>query len=410
MKKKALIHGFGAAAIAVVFGLGSSTVHAAPPSSTDAPATSAAPSSDPSTTVAAPAVIAATNTVTLPLPVPLTVTVSTDPGGALANVTVDPADGLVATHLRPGKVVFVNDTSGVKVTVQSHGNTQSVSARAGSLAQISGNGGWKGDVFGTGTITTVSYTVGDKGDGTPDITGVSSSDPTAVVSPTEYRSGDDGEQRSGARATVTFTNGSQSRTLSIRASVSTESEDNATPVTQARVTVTLGRIRGVAQDAATAAGAKTWTGMRCDGTTATVNYTVNVDGTLSDVSSNPAAVRSDVNGGEAELRLSDSERIRIRVRLENGQITVNVDPRFRCNSPLPSVNTPTSLGGGDDQGDDNGAGDGQGDHHGGGDHGGNGGGDHGGRGGNGGGDHGGRGGNGGNGGNGGGHGGNGQDD
>ena len=195
MKKKALIHGFGAAAIAVVFGLGSSTVHAAPPSSTDAPATSAAPSSDPSTTVAAPAVIAATNTVTLPLPVPLTVTVSTDPGGALANVTVDPADGLVATHLRPGKVVFVNDTSGAKVTVQSHGNTQSVSARAGSLAQISGNGGWKGDVFGTGTITTVSYTVGDKGDGTPDITGVSSSDPTAVVSPTDYRSGDDdGEQ------------------------------------------------------------------------------------------------------------------------------------------------------------------------------------------------------------------------
>lgn len=400
MKKKALIHGFGAAAIAVVFGLGSSTVHAAPPSSTDAPATSAAPSSDPSTTVAAPAVIAATNTVTLPLPVPLTVTVSTDPGGALANVTVDPADGLVATHLRPGKVVFVNDTSGVKVTIQSHGNTQSVSARAGSLAQISGNGGWKGDVFGTGTITTVSYTVGDKGDGTPDITGVSSSDPTAVVSPTDYRSGDDdGEQRSGARVTVTFTNGSQSRTLSIRASVSTETEDNAAPVTQARVTVALGRIRGVAQDAATAAGAKTWTGMRCDGSTATVNYTVNADGTLSDVSSTPAAIRSDVNGGQAEVRLSDSERIRIRVRLENGQITVNVDPRFRCNSPLPSVNTPTSLGGGDDQGDDNGHDD-QGDDHGG-DHGGHGGGDHGGRGGNGGGDHGG---------NGGGHGGNGQDD
>jgi len=323
--------------------------------------------------------IAATNTVTLPLPVPLTVTVSTDPGAALANVTVDPADGLVATQLRPGKVVFVNDASGVRVTVQSHGNTQSVSARAGSLAQISGNGGWSGDVFGSGTITTVAYTVGDKGDGTPDISGITSSDPSAVVSPTEYRSGDDdGEQRSGARATVTFTNGSQSRTLTIRASVSTETEDSATPVTQARVTVTLGRIRGVAQDAATAAGAKTWTGMRCDGSTATINYTVNADGTLSDVSSTPAAVRSDVRGGEAEVRLSNDERVRIRVRLDNGQITVNVEPRFRCNSPLPSVNTPTSLGGSDDdQGDDHGGGHGSGDNHGddhGDNHGGNGGG------------------------------------
>lgn len=407
MNRKALVQGFGVAAVAAILGLGATTAHAAPPSSTDAPASSVAPSSsDPATTVpAATTPIAATNTVTLPLPVPLTVTVSTDPGGALANLTVDPADGLVATHLRPGKVVFVNDTTGVKVTVQSHGNTQSISARAGSLAQISGNGGWSGDVFGTGTISTVSYTVADKGDGTPDIKGVTASDPTAVVSPTEYRSGDedDDEQRSGARATVTFTNGSQSRTLTIRASVSTESGDSGTSVTQARVSVTLGRLRGVAQDAAVAAGAKTWTGMRCDGSTATVNYTVNADGTLSNVTSTPAAVRSEVRGGEAEIRLSNDERIRIRVRLDNGQITVNVDPRFRCNSPLPSVNTPTSLGGGDDQGDDHGSGhdsdDDDDDHAG--NHGGD---DRGGRGG----DHGGNGG--GRGGNGGGHGGDGQDD
>jgi hypothetical protein len=384
MNRKALTHGLGAAAIIVAFALGSSTANAAPPSSSD-PVTSstdaATTSSDPasttpaSTTPASTAPVAATNTVTLPLPVPLTVTISTGPGGALANVSVDPADGLVATKLRPGKVVFVNDTTGVKVTIQSHGNTQSVSARAGTLAQISGNGGWSGDVFGTGTATSVAYTVGDRGDGTPDITGVTSSDATAVVSPTQYGSGDDDdEQRSSARTTVTFTNGSQSRTLTIRASVSSESEDG-TPRTQARVSVTLGRIRGVAQDTAVAAGAKTWTGMRCDGSTATVNYTVNADGTLSNVSSTPAAVRSDVRGGEADIRLSNDERIRIRVRLDNGQITVNVDPRFRCDSPLPSVNTPTSLGGGDDSADDgndhHGGGDDEGgDHHGGDDHGG----------------------------------------
>lgn len=410
MNRKAITHGLSAAAIIVAFALGSSTANAAPPSSSD-PATSSteAATTLPASTTPATTPVAAINTVTLPLPVPLTVTVSTGPGGALANVTVDPADGLVATHLRPGKVVFVNDTTGVKVTVQSHGNTQSISARAGTLAQISGNGGWSGDVFGTGSVTSVSYTVGAKADGTPDITGVSSSDATAVVSPTQYGSGDDdNEQRSTAKATVTFTNGSQSRTLTIRASVSSESEDGATPTTQAHVSVTLGRIRGVAQDAAVAAGAKTWTGMLCDGSTATVNYTVNADGTLSNVSSTPAAIRSDVRGGEADIRISNDERVRIRVRLDNGQITVNVDPRFRCNSPLPSVNTPTSLGGGsddesDDQGDDHGS-DHSGDHGAGDDNGGG----HGGRGGN---DHGGND-NGGNdhGGNGGGHGGSGQDD
>jgi hypothetical protein len=395
MIRKALTHGLGAAAIIAAVALGSSTVDAAPPSSSD-PATSstdaASTSSDPATTAPASSTpIAATNTVTLPLPVPLTVTISTGPGGALANVSVDPADGLVATKLRPGKVVFVNDTTGVKVTIQSHGNTQSVSARAGTLAQISGNGGWSGDVFGTGATTTVSYTVGDRGDGTPDITGVTSSDATAVVSPTQYGSGDDDdEQRSTARATVTFTNGSQSRTLSIRASVSSETNDDGTVGTQARVSVTLGRIRGVAQDAAVAAGAKTWTGMLCNGSTATINYTVNADGTLSNVTSTPAAIRSDVRGGEADIRISNDERVRIRVRLDNGQITVNVDPRFRCNSPLPSVNTPTSLGGGDDNGVDNGD-----DHgsdsgsHGGDDHGSDDGGSHGGSGGGRGGNHGG---------------------
>ncbi|MBU6317018.1 MAG: hypothetical protein KGR47_10960 [Acidobacteria bacterium] len=256
-------------------------------------------------------------------------------------MTVNPADGLVATKVRPDKVVFVNDASGVKVTVNSRGNTQSISARAGTLAQISGNGGWSGDVFGNGTITTVGFTVADRGDGTPDITGITSSDATAVISATSYRNDDDDdEQESSARATINFTNGGQSRTLTITVSVSNESDDDSG---SARVRVTLGKLRGLPQDAAVAAGPKVWTGMLCDGTTGTINYTVNADGTISNVTATPAAQRSEVRGGEAEIRFSGDERVRIRVRLANGQITVNVDERIRCeNAPNPSVNTPTS--------------------------------------------------------------------
>lgn len=361
MKRKALYSGFGAAVVAAAVVLGSGMALAAPttppstpdsstPSSsspdTSAPASSTPDSSAPASTVPA----AAPTTVTLPLAVPLTVTINTGPGGALTDVTVDPADGLVATKVRPRQVVFSNETTGVRVTVNSRGNTQSISARAGSLADISGTGGWSGDVFGNGTITTVSFTVGDRGDGTPDITGVSSSDATAVIGATSYRSDDDDDEESSARATINFTNGAMSRTLTISASVHNESDDDSG---SARVRITLGKLRGLPQDAAVAAGPKVWTGLLCNGSTGTINYTVNADGTLSNVSSTPAAQRSEVRGGEAEVRFSGDERVRIRVRMSNGQITVNVDERIRCeNAPNPSVNVPTSIGGGDDDGDD----------------------------------------------------------
>jgi len=352
MNRKALYSGIGAAVVAAAVVLGSGMALAAPTTPPSTPDTSAPSSSSPDTSApssstpdtSAPASTvpaAAPTTVTLPLAVPLTVTVTTGPGGALTNVTVDPADGLVATKVRPGKVEFVNEAGGVKVTVNSRGGTQSISARAGTLADISGTGGWSGDVFGNGTITTVAFTVGDRGDGTPDISGISTSDATAVIGATSYRSDDDDdEQESSARANIQFTNGAQSRTLTISVSVSNEDDDDSG---SARVRVTLGKLRGLPQDAAVAAGPKVWTGLLCDGTTGTINYTVNADGTVSDVSATPAAQRTEVRRGEAEVRFSGDERVRIRVRLANGQITVNVEERIRCeDAPNPSVNTPTS--------------------------------------------------------------------
>src|SRR4249919_579241 len=93
----------------------------------------------------------APTTVTLPVfGVPLTIGITSGPGSTLTDVTVDPAASNVATDVRPHKVVFesANTTVGgdpAKVTVKSKRGSQSVSARAGSLADVSGPGSWSGD-------------------------------------------------------------------------------------------------------------------------------------------------------------------------------------------------------------------------------------------------------------------------
>ena len=60
---------------------------------------------------AAPAQAVAAETITtLPLfGAPLTVDVTTAPDGAISAVSVDPADGLTASTVKPNKVKFVNE-------------------------------------------------------------------------------------------------------------------------------------------------------------------------------------------------------------------------------------------------------------------------------------------------------------
>jgi hypothetical protein len=363
MNSRKLISSIITSAAVLVIGAGVSVAHAQP----------AAPAAVPTIT-------------TLPLfGVQLTVEVATGPGGALASVSVNPADGLTATTVKPNKVVFVNDAGTAKVVVSGRDGRQGVQVKAGALADISGAGGWSGDVFGTGVATTVSFTVGATADGGPDITGVTSSDATAVIGDTNYGSGDDhhdghhghhGEDGQSASVKVTFTNGAQTRSLGIRATLSVNDDGE----TRAKVSVGLGGLRGVAQPVADAIGAKVWTGLLCDGSTATINYTVNEDGSISDVTSTPdtADIRQKEHG--AEVRFSQSERVRIRAHVSDAGITVQVDEKIRCKDAAdPSVNTPiettTTIEGDDDShddshdsGDDNDSG---GDHH----RGGNGGGD-----------------------------------
>src|SRR5262249_8869330 len=137
----------------------------------------------------------------------------------------------------------------------------------------------------------------------------------------------------------------------------------------AKVSVSLSRVRGATLPADQVVGPQTWTGLLCDGSTATVNFTVNADGTISGASSSVASAQITNNDGGLRVRFSDHESVRIGVRVqEDGQMRLDVKERIRCDSPNPNVNTPVSTNP-DHSDDHNGGfgdhfGDHEGDHHG----------------------------------------------
>jgi hypothetical protein len=295
--------------------------------------TDPAPTTPPSTEAA---VVAAMSTTTLPLfGAPLTVDVSTTPSGSLADVAVNPADGLTATKVHPNQVVFVNDAKTGKVRVETRHGSEKTGVVAGALSDIVGQGGWSGDVFGTGAKTSVLFTIGAAADGGPDITGITSSDASAVIGDVQHNNGDEIKV---ARATVTFTSGIQTRRLTITVSVFSVGDK-----TRAGSQVTLSRISGTALPADQAAGAHTWSGMLCDGSTATVAYTVGADGTITAGAVTPAGATAGVQGNVLLVRFSPTESVRIVVQGKGGDLKISAVPSLRCQRTVPSVNTPTST-------------------------------------------------------------------
>ena len=301
------------------------------------------------------AAAAVPTTVTLPMfGAPLTLSITTDPGGALTNVAVDSANtaNYVATKLKSHKVVFESASAAnpARVVVKSGHGGQSVSARAGSLADISGPGVWSGDVFGTGAATTVNFTIAAKSDGTPDITGVTSSDATAVVGAVDYSSGDghEGDSGSSARVSVKFTNtaGDQSRSLTIAARVRTNEGGD----TSAKLSISLGRIRGVEGKAV---GSHVWSGTLCDNTAASIAYTVAADGTLTLGAITPAGATISSDHEATTVTFATGERVSIRAGSHDGQVKVSVHERINCNSGNPTTNVTTSIPTPDTGGDNN---------------------------------------------------------
>ena len=310
------------------------------------------PATDPATS-AETAAPAAPATITLPLfGAPLTVEITAGPGGVLASVAVNPADGLTATTLKPNRVVFVNEEGTAKVVVNARGGNQKIEARAGSLAEVTGPGGWSGDLFGTGAITTVGFEIVALADGSPDITTITTSDPTAEIGTVEHEADDDGDGDQEAKVRIRFTDGTQSRTLSIKV----EAEVNSDGTTEAKVKLALSNVKGVSLPAAEVAGAHTWNGVLCNGAAAQVSYTVAEDGSLSAVTATPEPERMHVNDSKIQVRFTRHERVNIRVRGDDGELKISVDEKIRCHdAPPPSVNTevaPDAVRPDDDDGRD----------------------------------------------------------
>jgi hypothetical protein len=289
---------------------------------------------------AAPQQATSPTSVTLPLfGAPLTIDITATDTGELSNVTVNPADGLTATTLKPNRVVFETAGGTGTIVVRNREGRESVTVRAGTLADISGAGQWKGDVFGTGSNTTVDFTVGALDGGAPTITGVTSSDATAQIG--DLTTSTDEDEQS-ARVTVLFTNAGQTRALSIRAEVETEDDGS----TEASLKLVLSRAKNLPQPAADVAGPHSWDGHLCDGTTARIDFTIGLDGTVSGVTATPSPLS--VRGEEhtSVVRFTKFQRVRISAQLEDGLIALDVVEKFRCGTN-PTTNATIGEGASD---------------------------------------------------------------
>lgn len=289
--------------------------------------------SDPAAVVPAAApVIAATTSTTLPLfGVALTIDVATGPDGSVASITLNPADGFTETSSKPNRVAFVNDAGTAKVVVKTREGGQRVEAKAGSLEDVSGAGIWSGDVFDTGTTTTVNFTIGTL-DGGPDVSGVTVNDPTAIVGATQYSTDeddhgdDDGDEtKRAAKVQIKFVNGIQARYLTIKVELKTDDGES-----RAKVQVSLSKLKALDVDAAVATGPQFWQAMLCDGSEARIDYVISPEGTVSNVVVSHPDAQVEAGDEKITVRFATGERVTIKVHSSDGQRRIKVDVKIRC--------------------------------------------------------------------------------
>jgi len=274
------------------------------------------------------------NRLTLAIPgAPLGIDVVLDDFGRITQVEITEAPGgggAVTTSAtpeadHPGRVRFVTTDGGTVVDVKAKGAKLSTKVATMDPGAVVGTHEWSADLWGTGSPTSVTFTVAIGGLGYPEIvTGsVATSDPTAVIGPVTTKSDED-EYESETR--VTFRNDGYVKTLEIAVETHLGEEDSSRPVTlktqlKARDTQELDH-----QPLTDLVGTRTWNGLLCDGSAAAVTYVVtdNGDGTadavLLDVSIGGApasldayTVRAEEHGFEVRF-VGTAARVRIELK------------------------------------------------------------------------------------------------
>lgn len=231
--------------------------------------------------------IADTGGMTLMIPgVPVTVVVTLDDFGSISTVeisdtTFDP------TKEEPGKMRFVRDNGAdgsTVIDIKAKGSKLSAKLKTTNLDDILGANVWTGDIFGTGEATTVTFNVAqasDNGFSYAEITSVAVDSPFAntVEGPHAETDDDDGEVERKSKAHIEFASDGFTKTLKIE--VKTEIDDDEGGV-EFKLKVEL---KGKDQRelfGEDALGTHTWQGLLCDGTDASVTYTVSEVGITID--------------------------------------------------------------------------------------------------------------------------------
>ncbi len=210
-------------------------------------------------------------TATLPLlGTTLTVDVTLDTAGNISGVTLAPPGDFTQTTTEATRVRFENTAGTTTVSVKARGDRMSLSAKAPTLADLSGTGGWSADVFGTGAKSTVAYTVGNDGSGKPTVS-IGTISPAAGVTATAITmKNDEHDEGDVASAGVAFGHDGFVKRLTITVQASRDEHR------EARLRITLsGRDRQrLTGTLAELTGARTWSALLCDGTPVSVAYHV----------------------------------------------------------------------------------------------------------------------------------------
>lgn len=291
--------------------------------------------------------IAQTGGMTAELPLlgaPLTVAVTLDTTGNISNVDLNPVGEFAATRVGPHAVSFATTDGTVKVKIRAKGNSMSMKAAASSLDSLLGSGTWSTDMFGTGELTNVAYTVGAAADGTPtlsiDSVAALPAGVTVGQKPVENKSGKHG---SSASAWISFSFEGYTKHLLVKVSVRDEG-DRPASLTFQLYGKDRQKLTGSLEELV---GPHSWSGFLCDGTVATVNYSVNADGSVSFVDATPAATPKDGKHG-FRVRFDDT-RTKVSVSLfqkEDESWVLKVEGKAdRCRGTdvaAPTVSTPTA--------------------------------------------------------------------
>jgi hypothetical protein len=268
--------------------------------------------------------IAETGGMTVPLlGASVVLKIELDAVGHISAVTLTPAGDLTQTKSSDHRVTFANADGTTRVDVAARGHKLSVKARTGTLDELVGDRVWSAAVFGPGTDSTVPYTIGKDGGKPTLVIGVPTvpAGVTATVSPVKAS----GNNVSGM---VTFESDGYVKTLKIWVHV-----DDGGGKAMLKIVLSGKDKQKLTGPIADLVGARTWSGQLCDGTVATVNYTVNADGTVTYVSATPAAtVKTQGKGFRATF---DGTKVRVSVSLKakGGSYELKVDGKSgKCKS------------------------------------------------------------------------------